>query len=204
MPDTNYITDRNPFSLAKPPSWWLRGLHAFDHDLVILPSRRKMLFVVARRRRLSRSLGAAVDRKLALADPDHTFDSALCDTYGLIYVTSLLCTGGWTEANLQIMLDALDRRDTWKHGGPLDDDAQRKALFEGGSRLAKQLDQQDEDARQHINRAVRDDLYQATGDAWRSRQARRGELVLNAGRPAQPSGLIATPKPMPVRRLTGV
>lgn len=205
MADVNYRPDRNPFSLAKPPTWWLRGLWAFDPDLVIVPSRRKMLFVVGRRRRLSRGLDASADRQHVVDDPGHTLDGALCDTYGLVYVTSILCTGGWTEANLQAMIASLDRRDTWKYGGPLDEAAQRAALFEGGTRLAKQIDAQDDADRDRINRQEHDACWHATGDAWRSRQARRGERVLNAG-PAtrKPRRLIATPTPMPRRPLTGV
>lgn len=197
MLDPNYLADRNPFSLAKPPSWWLRGLYAYDPDLVLVPSRRQMLFLVARRRRLSRSIGAALDRKLAIADPENTLNSAVCDRYNLVFVTTLVCSGDWTEANLQIMIAALDRRDTWKHGGRLDEAGQKKAAFEGGSQLAKQVDAQDEAARQRINQQEREACWHAAGDAWRSRQARTGARVLNAG-------LIATPKPMPVRRLIGV
>lgn len=199
--DPNYLADRNPFSLAKPPSWWLRGLAAYDPDLVLVPSRRAMVFVVARRRRLSRSLGAAIDTKLAIADPENTRDGALCDRYGLVAVTTLVNTGDWTEQKLQIVIASLDRRDTWKHGGRLDEAGQKKALFEGGSALAKQIDADDEAARQRLNRQEREATWHATGDAWRSRQARLGQRVLNAGRP---STLIATPKPMPVRRLIGV
>lgn len=207
MTDTNWIADRNPFSLAKPPSWWLRGLAVFDRDLVLLPSRRAMLFVLARRRRLSRSMGAAVDRKLAIADPSNTLDSALCDTHSLVYVTSIVCTGEWTQQNLALTLDTLKRRDTWTHpdGGRMTESEIRAAAFEGGSKLAKQLDRQDLDDRATIDREVRADLYHASGDAWRSRQARRGERVLNAGRPSTLTPrVLATPRPMPTGRLIGV
>ncbi len=198
--EPNYLADRNPFSLAKPPSWWLRGLAAFDPDLVLLPSRRSMVFVVARRRRLSRSIGAAVDRKLAIHDPENTLDSVLCDRYGLVYVTSLLCTAGWTSGNLAIFLGELTKRDTWAHGGPLDEAAQKKALFEGGTALADTLAAQDRAVRAQIDRQVHDDVYHTTGDGWRSKQAREGARILNAGRPS----LLATPKPMPGSRLIGV
>jgi len=202
--DPNYFADRNPFQLAKPPAWWLRGVYRFDPDLVLIPSRRQPLFVVARRRRLSRAIGAIVDRKLGLADPGNTLHSVMCDAYECVYVTTVMCTGAWTTGNLHVFLDELRRRDTWQDGGPLDEQAQRKALFEGGSALAKRIDAQDEADRARLNRQVRDDLYHATGDAWRSRQARVGERVLNAGRPTTRIRRIATPKPLPVRPLIGV
>jgi hypothetical protein len=96
------------------------------------------------------------------------------------------------------LCDALRRRDTWTHGGgPLDEAAQRAAIFEGGSALAKQIDADDEAATARTDAAVRADLYHATGDAWRSRQVRRGERILNAGRVDR---RIAIPAPMPSRR----
>jgi hypothetical protein len=210
MTDPNYLADRNPFSLARPPSWWLRGLYAFDPALVLLPARHKPLFLLARRRTLSRGISTVLDRKLRIDDPGNVTPARTCDAYGLVLVTTIICLGGaWTSASLQVCCDELRRRDTWTHGeGPLDEAAQRKALFEGGSALAKQIDAQDDAARARLNRQEHEANWHATGDAWRSRQARVGSRVLNAGRPSQlqPRGLIATPKPlMPNRgRLIGV
>jgi hypothetical protein len=206
MTAPNYIADRNPFSLAAPPSWWLRGLAAFDPQLVIIPSRQKAVFILARRRTLSRALAALVDRKLGVDDPANVLPSRMCDAYNCVVVTTIICIGGWTSSNLQACLDELRRRDAWALDGPLDEAAQRKAAFEGGSHLTRAVDAHDDAARARLNRQVRDDCYHATGDAWRSRQARVGARVLNAGRPStlQPSGRIATPKPMPTRRVTGV
>jgi hypothetical protein len=200
-PPPNYRPDRNPFSLAAPPAWWLRGVQRFDPDLVLIPSRCKPLFVLARRRRLSRALSSALDRKVRLDDPQHVGNTALCDAYGLVLVTTVFVHGDWTTANLQAMLDELRRRDTWQHGGPLDAAAQRKAEFEGGTTLARDLDAHDEAQRAAVDRRVREDVYHATGDAWRSRQARTGARVLNAGKPRR---VIATPAPMPGHRLIGV
>lgn len=206
--DPNYFPDRNPFSLAKPPSWWLRGLAVFDPDLVLVPARNKPVHLLARRRRLSRPLGAALERKIRMDDPSRSSASALCDAYNLVLVTTIVCTGAWTEANLQVTIEQLDRRDTWKHGGgPLTEDQQRAAAFEGGSKLAKQIDKDEIADKRRLNKHVRDDLYHATGDAWRSRQARLGERSKLTARPEariQRAGLIATPRPMPTRPLIGV
>jgi hypothetical protein len=199
-PDPNYLADRNPFQLAKPPTWWLRGMYSFDPDLVLVPSRCKPVFVLARRRRLSRALGAILDRKLRIDDPQHTSNTALCDAYHLVAVTTIFVQGAWTTGNLQAMLDELRRRDTWTHGRPLDEAGQRAAVFEGGSQLAKDVDAHDERNRARINQQEREACYHATGDAWRSRQARTGSRVLNAGSPTPRRGVIATPAPMPVPR----
>src|SRR5580765_4141672 len=124
-PEPNYLPDRNPFQLAKPPVWWLRGMARFDADLVLVPSRCKPLFVLARRRRLSRALGAVLERKLPLDDPQQTGHAVMCDGYGLVVVTTVFVHGAWTSSNLQAMLDELTRRDAWAHGGRLDAAGQR-------------------------------------------------------------------------------
>jgi len=198
-PLPNYVADRNPFHLAKPPTWWLSGMLRFDPDLVLIPSRCKPLFVLGRRRRLSQPLGAVIDRKLRLDDPAHTGHAAMCDAYGLVVVTTLFVAGDWTTSNLQVFLDELTRRDTWRRDGPLDESGQRAALFEGGSKLAKEIDDHDISERAKLDRNEREKTWHATGDAWRSRQARTGSRVLNAGSPS-PRGLIATPSPMPAPR----
>lgn len=196
----NYLADRNPFALAKPPAWWLQGMSRFDPDLVLIPSRSKPLYVLARRRTLSRILDGVIGRKVRLDDPQHTSHTAMCDAYNVVMVTTLFVSGAWTSSNLQVFLDELTRRDTWKAGGPLDAAGQRQADFEGGSTLAKDIDAHDDAARAALNRREREKTWHATGDAWRSRQARTGSRVLNAGSPSPQRGLIATPSPMPAPR----
>jgi hypothetical protein len=157
--------------------------------------------VLARRRRLSKalSLSLAMDRKIGLDDPANASVSRLCDDYGLVYVSTILMTGEWTSANLTVLLDELRRRDSWTATGgkPLDEASLKAALFEGGSALAAQVDADEAAARALVDQQVRADLHHASGDAWRSKQARRGERVLNAGRPDR---RIATPAPMPSGR----
>lgn len=174
-------------------------MYRFDPDLVLIPSRCKPLFVLGRRRRLSKPLGAVLDRKLRVDDPERTGHAAMCEVYDLVVVTTIFVAGGWTSSNLQAMLDELTRRDTWTRDGPLDEHGQRKAAFDGGSKLAKEIDAHDVAARDALNRRERDATWHVTGDAWRSRQARTGSRVLNAGSPS-PRGRIATPSPMPAPR----
>jgi hypothetical protein len=58
-------------------------------------------------------------------------------------------------------------------------------MFEGGSKYGEMLDEQDAAERRGIDREVHDDVYHATGDAWRSLQVAKGRLVLNAGKPSE-------------------
>lgn len=172
-----YLSDLNPFNLVAPPLWWQQGLWAFDRDLRILPSRCRPVHWLARVQRFSRGLtGAAVT--------DDQNDTAMLVQHELINVTWIASTDGWSEGFLQYVVGELIKRDTWAiEGWPLTEDGIRKAMFEGGSKYGKLLDEQDAAERRAIDRDVRDDVYHATGDAWRSLQARTGERVLNAGHP---------------------
>lgn len=173
-----YLADLNPFNLAAPPLWWQQGLWAFDADLRILPSRTRPVFHLARVQKYSRGLtGAAIT--------DDQRDTAMFVRYELIPVTWIQSLEGWTEGFLQAVVGELMARDTWAvEGGPLTDDLIKQAMFDGGSKFGKALDQRDADERAAIDKEVKDDVYNATGDAWRSLQTRTGERILNAGRPS--------------------
>lgn len=172
-----YLSDLNPFNLPAPPLWWQQGLWAFDSDLRILPSRKRPVHHLARVQKYSRGLtGKAIT--------DDQNDTAMFVKYNVIPVTWIASTDGWSEGFLQYVVGELMARDTWAiEGKPLTEDLIRRALFEGGSKYGQALDDRDAAEREQINREVRDDLYHATGDAWRSLQARTGERVLNAGMP---------------------
>jgi hypothetical protein len=174
-----YIPDLNPFNLEPPPLWWQQGLFAFDPDLRILPGRRRPVFHLARTRKYSRGLtGAAI--------VDDQGDTAMFVRYDLVPVTWIASTEGWSEGFLTYIVGELIERDTWRiEGQPLTEDLIRQAMFEGGSKYGAALDQRDADEEARINADVRDMVYHATGDAWRSLQARTGERILNAGRPSE-------------------
>lgn len=174
-----YIGDSNPFSLLVPPLWWQQGLYAFDADLRILPSREKPRHWLARVRKYSRGLTSK-----AIIDTRN--DTAMFVQHELVPVTWIASTEGWTEGFLHYIVGELIERDTWAiEGGPMTDDMLTRAMFEGGSKYGKALDERDEVERQKINAQVHDSVYHATGDAWRSLQARTGERVLNAGMPSE-------------------
>lgn len=178
-----YIADLNRFNIPAPPLWWQQGLWSFDEDLRILPSRTRAVVWLARVQKYSRGLtGAAIT--------DDQNDTAMFVKYELIPVTWVGYVNGvidWTEQFLQHIVGSLMERDTWAiEGGPLTEDLIKKILFEGeGSKFGRALDQRDDDERAAIDKDVHDDVYQATGDAWRSLQARTGERILNAGRPSE-------------------
>src|SRR5262245_24831061 len=176
-----YIPDLNPFNLELPPLWWQQGLWAFDADLRILPGRKKPVWWLARTKKYSRGLtGEAVT--------DDQNDTAMFVRHNLVPVTWIASQDGWSEGFLHYVVGELIARDTWAiEGQPLTDDLIRKALFDGGSKYGTHLDERDATTRRAIDREVRDDVYHATGDAWRSLQSRTGERVLNAGNPTRAS-----------------
>jgi len=184
-----YIADLNPFQLLAPPGWWQQGLWAFDSDLRILPSRQRPHHHLARVRKYSKGLTeeAFIDKKTnTLIQPEN--DTAMFVKHGLIPVTWIASTEGWTEGFLQYVVGELAERDTWAvEGQPLTEDLIKQAMFEGGSKYGRLMDERDEAARQKLDAEVHDDVYHATGDAWRSLQARTGERVLNAGMPSDQS-----------------
>lgn len=60
----NYLgtTSGNPFSLPKPPQWWLKELKLFDDRLVIFPSQKRATFMLARKAFRSRGEPLTPDR----------------------------------------------------------------------------------------------------------------------------------------------
>ena len=165
----NWYADRNPCSLTKPPAWWLFGLSQFDADLVLLPSREKPIYWLCRRR--THSIGISPN---AITDPGT--DTAMFVQYGVVNVLRLALVGPWSQKALTALLDHLRSQDSWAVDGPMTADRIRAALFEGGSKWTKQIDQQDIDAKAKIDSQVKSDLYHASGEAWRMRQFLTGAM----------------------------
>jgi len=191
-----YLPDLNPFNLVPPPLWWQQGLWAFDRDLRILPGRKKPVFWLARVKRFSKGLTGE-----AIIDDQN--DTAMFVRHELVPVTWIASTEGFTEGFLIYIVGELIARDTWAiEGGPLTEDGIKRAMFEGGSKYGQMLDDRDAAERRAIDREVHDDVYHATGDAWRSLQTRTGERVLNAGLPPPTTTpttttMTMTPEPEP-------
>ncbi len=187
----SYYADQNPFNLLAPPAWWLRGMAAFDRDLVLIPSRLRPVHLLCRRAgRFSQ--GAA---PLAIG---HTLDadSKLYVEYGVLPVSWISCSN-WSMGALTYMLDNLRARDTWHvEGHALSEDDQRAALFDGETKVSKALDDRDAAAEAKIARENHDNVYYASGEAWRYRQALVGERISSAG-PATVDGSLSRESGMP-------
>jgi len=187
-----YLPDANRFNLLAPPLWWLQGTTAFDPDLVLIPSRLRPVHLLCRRAgRFSR--GAA---PLAIG---HTLDadSKLYVEYGVLPVSWVDCTN-WSMGALTYLLDNLRARDTWHLDAPIDEDAQQRALAtgDGETKVSKALDDRDAAAEQKIDRENRENVWHASGEAWRYRQHLVGERIASAGR-ATVDGSAGLPAGMP-------
>ena len=188
----HYITDRNSFSLTKPPDWWLAGMAAFDPDLVLMPSRFRAVHMLTRRVKYSRGLGPLGIGHVLDADTQMFIE------YGVVPVCWIDCAN-WSMGALTGMLDGLRARDTYEFDGPLDESDQKRAMFEGETKATKAVDARDAAREAKIAAENHDNVYNATGDAWRYRQHLTGERVLSAGpataepdNTAAPSGASAT------------
>jgi len=187
-----YLPDTNRFNLLAPPAWWVSGMTAFDPNLVLIPSRLRPVHLLCRRAgRFSQ--GAA---PLAIG---HTLDgdSQLYVDHGVLPVSWIDCTN-WSMGALTYLLDNLRSRDTWPvEGAPTDDAARRRAASsDGETNVSKLLDARDAAAEQKIARENRDNVWHASGEAWRYRQHVVGARIASAGR-ATIDGSAGVPAGMP-------
>ena len=120
---TNYIPDVNRFTLAGPPTWFLRRLWEFDPSLVIVPSRQGFYYRLSQRRKLNLSEKMVRDALWQYSD------TQMLASYGLVPVTTILATVNWSNpylfvelanraphrmggaAKVNQMLDAQDQKD---------------------------------------------------------------------------------------------
>lgn len=148
----NFIPD-NP-KMAAPPAYFLQRLYDFDNMLVLVPSRNvPFAYVLARRKQFSKGL---TDR--AIESVIQQPDTKMCLAYGLVPVCLVYKTGpSW---DVDSLIQSLRARDMWAHGGP--------------DKVADLLEEQEAAEKLAIQKATRDDIYNRSGDAWRSYQARTG------------------------------
>ena len=146
-----YFPD-NP-RMSVPPAWFLAQIHDYDSELVILPSRqRPFAYVIARRLRGKRWGQARLD---TATHPD----TKMCMAHNLIPVCLMFKTGPtW---NVDRVLQSLRARDLWNIGG--------------GNKAADLLEEQEAADKAKIRADFRDDMWNRSGDAWRSYQRRTGQ-----------------------------
>lgn len=153
---TNYIADQNRFSLPEPSEAALKSIYDFDAQLVVVPSRRKPIYMLCRRRLHSAGFG-----KLVMMD-NRNPDVAMLYDHGLIDVAPLtplatMWSAGWVSQLLQ----ELKARDIWAAGG-----AEKFIQIVEDAEAAAEI-------RKH--KALHSDFEHRARDAWRSLQARTGQ-----------------------------
>jgi hypothetical protein len=148
----NYIPDNTRMEV--PPPYFLQRVFDFDSMLVVLPSRLvPTAYVIARRRQF----GAGLTDK-ALIDSIDQPDTKMCLLHGLVPVCLMYKTGASWDADP--LLRTLAARDLWAHGG--------------ADKVADMLEEQEAADKAKTQKAIRDDIYNRSGDGWRTYQARTG------------------------------
>lgn len=152
----NWIVDRNPFSLPKPPEWFLRQLALFDDQLVIIPSRYEYVYRLMRRRKLT---AIVPNQKLAPDLDTSNSDFALAAEYKLVPVQTILPTAQWGETIFSWLRD----RDIWTHGG--------------ATAAADALDAQDQAKRDQQQAKMLDELDQLSSSTYFAYKRRTGQTT---------------------------
>ncbi len=168
----NYINDN--VRMAVPPAYWLQRLYDFDSELVVFPSRHvPFAYVLARRARVTSPLTNA-----ALASVIDQPDTKFCFMQGLVPVSLIYRTGDlWSIDNIIAQLKA---RDIWSHGG--------------AEKMADKLDETDATVEERKRKLTRDDMWNRSGDAWRSYQARTGQRTKLAAPQAKKAKPVTEPR----------
>lgn len=167
----NYIPDRNPFNLPKPPAWWLKLCFDFDKDLKLVPSRTQRVYRLARP--IHFSLGISDQ---AVVDP-HA-DTAMLQLHGLVPCGVCLipaADGSWTTNVFQ----DLANRDIWRHGGP--------------EKFTNILEENERKAEKARDKRILDECFVRRRDMARSFKARTGQRTkLNRVKPKQRERVLGT------------
>lgn len=153
--------------MAIPPAFWLQRLFDFDADLVVFPS-QQVPFAYCLARRARKTAGINTGILGAGATPDTKF----CLAHHLLPVTLIYRhnSAAWSIDNIIAELKA---RDTWALGG--------------AKAVADKLDERDQANRDRIAKENRTNMWNRSGDAWRSYQLRTGAASGASGTVAQQS-----------------
>jgi hypothetical protein len=142
--------------MATPPKYWLQRLYDFDADLVVFPSIQvPFAYVLARKARRTGGMNVNDPQFNTAATPDTKF----CIMRHLLPVSLIYrhSTASWGIDNI---LADLKARDIWAAGG--------------ADVYADQADAADTQRENKQKALIRDDMWNRSGDAWRSYQARTG------------------------------
>lgn len=146
----NYIPD-NP-RMAIPPAWFLQRIWDQDAMLVVMPSRHiPFAYVIARRKQFGPGLtDQAIDAQFTQPD------TKMCVQHGCVPVCVMYKTGATWDADP--IIRSLQARDLWAHGG--------------ADKVADMLEEQEDAEKAKIQQQIRAELYERSGEGWRSYQAR--------------------------------
>lgn len=148
----------NP-NAEQPPPYFLQRLYDFDAMLVLMPSRDQPgAYVLGRRKQFGPGITEqALDAVYTKAD------TKMCILNGAVPVCMVFkpVNGSWSPDPL---IQTLKARDLWAHGG--------------AEKVADMLEAQEAAEKAATQKAIRDDLYNRSGDGWRSYQARTGQSTI--------------------------
>lgn len=168
----NYLRGKNPFTLIGPPAWWLREMQRFDPKLVLFPSSKAPVYILARR--ATRSAGESPHDVKGL--PQHP-DTLYMAEHRLVKVCEILPGTLWDMRIFQ----KLAAHDIHRLGG--------------ASRVNQLLVDRDARQRETLTRDQDAELDARSHDAWASYQARTGARLSLAK--SQSRGRL-TPNPVSV------
>lgn len=157
MSATNALIGRNYFEgdgqMPVPPEYFLQRIYDYDALLVIFASVvRPGVYLVARRREKTPGLNSA-----ALASVANE-DTRTCMTMGWIPVCGFTNIGNSWDPSL--LIAKLVARDIREHGG--------------AEKVADLLEEQEAAEEKARKDALRKELWDRSGDGWRTYQARTG------------------------------
>lgn len=170
---SNWVPDKNRFSLPSPPEWFLRALSDYDDQLVVIPSRQVSVYRIARRSKQQPgsdiNIGAQ-SKRMNITDFDHSEDTKMLYSLRLVPVLTLQ---PWVTWNLDL-IGILRSRDITAQGG--------------WEKVADQLDKAEEQEKQRADKEAEDALLYRLGDAYRSIQYREGLRIPVSGKRGTPGG----------------
>lgn len=154
---TNWCADGR--AIDPPPRYFLQRLYDFDAMLILMPSREQLgAYVLGRRKQWGPGLTEqAIDAVYTKAD------TKMCILHGAVPVCMVFKTGT-SSWNPDPLIRSLQARDLWAHGG--------------ADKVADLLEAQEAAAEAANKKRIRDDIYERSGEGWRSYQARTGQSSL--------------------------
>jgi hypothetical protein len=153
----NWIEDNR--NAEAPPAYFLQRIYDFDAMLVLMPSRDQPgAYVLGRRKQFGRGLTpAAVQAQYTKPD------TCMCILNGAVPVCMVFKpkSGSWSPDPL---IRSLMARDIWEHGG--------------ADKVADMLEEQEAAEKAANLEKSRKEIYERSGDGWRSYLARTGQSTI--------------------------